>query len=151
MANKVNIEQARLAITTFRDAAREGREINFRQRDPLVAMLHAALDELEQANATITRLQAERDKWLKAFNDSEQFQSGPMKRAEAAEADLAKANATIRRVVASAGVENVDQAEFLVTLAYQHRLELDAEIAALEADLVQARARIAQLEKGSLT
>lgn len=37
--------------------------------------------------ARIQALEAERDKWLGAFNRSEQFQSGPTKRAEAAEAE----------------------------------------------------------------
>ena len=41
---------------------------------------------LERENAA---LRAERDKWLRAFNESEQFQSGPTKRAEAAESRLA--------------------------------------------------------------
>lgn len=41
------LERAREATGTFRDAAREGRVIEFRQRDPLVIAIHRALDELE--------------------------------------------------------------------------------------------------------
>jgi hypothetical protein len=42
------IEAARQATTELRDAARTGRIIEFRQRDPLVAVIHDALDELEK-------------------------------------------------------------------------------------------------------
>jgi hypothetical protein len=57
------IRRGREAITTFRDAAREGRIIDFRQRDPLVDVLHRSLDALEQAAsqaAEIERLTKER-------------------------------------------------------------------------------------------
>lgn len=43
---KTDIEQARLAIATLRDWARFGGLDHFR-RDPLVMILHNALDELE--------------------------------------------------------------------------------------------------------
>ncbi len=38
------VEKARAATTELRDAAREGRVIEFRQRDPLVMAIHRALD-----------------------------------------------------------------------------------------------------------
>lgn len=44
---KVDLVKARHAIDKFRDAAREGRTIDFRERDGYVAVLHDALDELE--------------------------------------------------------------------------------------------------------
>jgi len=40
-------ERTRAATTTLRDAAREGRRIDFRERDPLVMAIHDALDALE--------------------------------------------------------------------------------------------------------
>jgi hypothetical protein len=42
------LDDARTATGTLRDAAREGREIGFRQRDPLVMAIHQALDKLEE-------------------------------------------------------------------------------------------------------
>jgi len=41
------IDNARNATSELRDAAREGREIGFRKRDPLVMAIHNALDKLE--------------------------------------------------------------------------------------------------------
>ena len=41
-------DQARRAIDTFRDATREGRILDFRQRDPLVVVLHAVVDRYEE-------------------------------------------------------------------------------------------------------
>lgn len=46
------LARAREAVTTLRDAAREGRVIDFRQRDPLVMAIHRALDELETSAGT---------------------------------------------------------------------------------------------------
>ncbi len=51
------IAEAREAVTTFRDAARQGLEIGFRKRDPLVMTLHRALDAL--ASETQARQEAE--------------------------------------------------------------------------------------------
>lgn len=42
------IDRARQATTALRDAAREGRVIEFRQRDELVIAIHKALDLLEE-------------------------------------------------------------------------------------------------------
>jgi hypothetical protein len=41
------IAKAREAVTELRDAARVGRIIEFRQRDPLVIAIHRALDAYE--------------------------------------------------------------------------------------------------------
>lgn len=41
------IVRARVATDVLRDAVREGRVLDFRQRDPLVLAIHNALDELE--------------------------------------------------------------------------------------------------------
>lgn len=38
------VDRARHAVGKLRDAVREGRRIDFRQRDPLVLAIHAALD-----------------------------------------------------------------------------------------------------------
>lgn len=57
---------------------------------------HAATALVQQLNATCAErdaLKVERDKWLANFNRSEQFQSGPTKRAEEAEAQLAAGEA----------------------------------------------------------
>jgi hypothetical protein len=43
------LERAREATGTLRDAAREGRVIDFRQRDPLVMAIHRAFDACEEA------------------------------------------------------------------------------------------------------
>ncbi len=53
---------------------------------------------LASTREALTQAQQERDKWLKAFNESEQFQNGPTKRAEAAEAALAQQAQEIARV-----------------------------------------------------
>lgn len=45
-----------------------------------------------------TQREVERDKWLNAFNQSEQFQSGPTKRAEVAEAALEERNAQLAKM-----------------------------------------------------
>ena len=50
-------------------------------------MLSAAVAALL---AELARMEQERDYWLDKFNKSEQFQQGPLKRAEAAEATAAK-------------------------------------------------------------
>lgn len=42
------IEHARAATSELRDAAREGRVIDFRRRDPLVLAIHAAIDRAEE-------------------------------------------------------------------------------------------------------
>src|SRR6185369_13128783 len=47
------IERARAATGELRDAAREGRVIDFRKRDPLVAAIHDAFDELEALRASL--------------------------------------------------------------------------------------------------
>lgn len=44
--------------------------------------------QLQASEAAREKAERERDKWLDAFNKSEQFQSGPTKRAEQAEAAL---------------------------------------------------------------
>ena len=41
---KQQVELARAAVEKLRDATREGRVIEFRQRDPLVMAIHDALD-----------------------------------------------------------------------------------------------------------
>ncbi len=46
---------------------------------------------MREALVALGRVEQERDKWLDLFNRSEQFQSGPIKRAEQAEAALASA------------------------------------------------------------
>ena len=46
MSKKI-IEDARRAVTELRDAAREGRIIEFWQRDPLVMAIHKAIDIAE--------------------------------------------------------------------------------------------------------
>lgn len=48
------LERAREATGTLRDAAREGRVIDFHQRDPLVMAIHKALDRLEALLASYT-------------------------------------------------------------------------------------------------
>lgn len=50
------IEQARAAVTELRDAAREGRVIDFRKRDPLVMAIHRALDLVESATSHPARI-----------------------------------------------------------------------------------------------
>jgi hypothetical protein len=55
------IADARAAITTFRDAARQGVEIGFRQRDPLVMTLHRALDALTAEREARQQAERERD------------------------------------------------------------------------------------------
>jgi hypothetical protein len=50
------VERAREAVGVFRDATREGRLIGFRQRDPLIAAIHDALDSQQ---AEIERVRAE--------------------------------------------------------------------------------------------
>jgi hypothetical protein len=42
------VSRAREATTELRDAAREGRIIDYRKRDPLVLAIHRALDRLEE-------------------------------------------------------------------------------------------------------
>jgi len=42
------VQRGRDAITAFRDATREGRTISFRERDPLVGVLHDGLNALER-------------------------------------------------------------------------------------------------------
>lgn len=42
------ITRAREATSTLRDAAREGRIIDFRKRDPLVAVIHEVIDLAEK-------------------------------------------------------------------------------------------------------
>jgi len=41
------ISRARAAVSELRDATREGRILDFRQRDPLVMAIHRALDLAE--------------------------------------------------------------------------------------------------------
>lgn len=41
------VARARAAVSTLRDAVRLGHRIDFRERDPLVLSIHAALDLLE--------------------------------------------------------------------------------------------------------
>ena len=53
----------------------------FRHHDEAAAELLRERDELQ---AELAQVRQERDKWLKAFNESEQFQSGPTARAEQA-------------------------------------------------------------------
>ena len=53
---------------------------------------------LREARARIAQMAQERDKWLDLFNRSEQFQSGPTKRAEQAEAQLRAAEARVREL-----------------------------------------------------
>lgn len=48
------IERARKATSELRDAAREGRVIDFRKRDPLVLDIHHALDLAEELVAAST-------------------------------------------------------------------------------------------------
>ena len=50
--NKQLVERAREAVTVLRDAVRVGAIIPFRQRDPLVLAIHAALDALEREPKT---------------------------------------------------------------------------------------------------
>jgi hypothetical protein len=56
----VNLDAAREAITTFRDHARN-HGMDFRQRDPLVGILHDALNELERVRRE--KVHAERIEW----------------------------------------------------------------------------------------
>ena len=42
------VQKARDATTALRDAAREGRVMDFRERDPLVMAIHSALDAIER-------------------------------------------------------------------------------------------------------
>lgn len=44
VTNKERVDAARAATTRLRDAARTGRVIDFRERDPLVLAIHRALD-----------------------------------------------------------------------------------------------------------
>lgn len=48
---------ARKATDALRDAAREGRVIDYRQRDPLVMAIHNALDALSAAHIRIMELE----------------------------------------------------------------------------------------------
>jgi len=57
---------------------------------------------LEWALAQIVTIQQQRHKWLAAFNQSEQFQNGPTKRAEQAEAARDKLLVALRCVLDSA-------------------------------------------------
>ena len=58
-------------------------------RSTSVIIWTSAEAEIAALRAEVATLRAERDKWLDNFNKSEQFQNGPTKRAEAAEARLA--------------------------------------------------------------
>ena len=58
-----------------------------------VAKAEAERDRLKAELETVI---TQRDKWLKAFNESEQFQNGPIKRAERAEAQHADLVAALR-------------------------------------------------------
>ena len=46
-----DIARAREAVCELRDAAREGRVIDFRKRDPLVLAIHAIIDHCERMDA----------------------------------------------------------------------------------------------------
>jgi hypothetical protein len=60
------VARAREAVATFRDAAREGREIGFRQRDPLVVAIHRALDLVDPLLVRVQALEQEVEKFRTA-------------------------------------------------------------------------------------
>lgn len=45
------LAKARTATTALRNATRDGRALHGKQRDPLVAAIHNALDELERLSS----------------------------------------------------------------------------------------------------
>lgn len=60
------LDRARTATSTLRDAAREGRVIDFRQRDPLVMDIHNALDRLDAALLTASPAPEAKQIWCKS-------------------------------------------------------------------------------------
>jgi hypothetical protein len=60
--------------------------------------IRIASQNAEDATARLKAAEADRDKWLEAFNRSEQFQNGPTKRAEAAESQLAALRAALEPI-----------------------------------------------------
>jgi hypothetical protein len=92
-------------IRQLRDEANYYKEeLAVRDRDPDVRdhMLNSAgrrqFDRAAKAEADLRQVTAQRDKWLDAFNRSEQFQNGPTKRAEKAETELQAAREEIARL-----------------------------------------------------
>lgn len=59
-------------------------------------IIRIASQNAADAAARLNAAEADRDKWMEAFNRSEQFQNGPTKRAEAAESQLAALRAAAR-------------------------------------------------------
>lgn len=108
-------------------------------RDELAteARLHAETQaELEAAEAQVSRLSqqlaertVERDKWLLAFNQSEQFQSGPTRRAVKAEAKVQQLEADLRdrdRRLEGADSENASLHAENATLPERERKAFEA-------------------------
>ena len=89
-----------------------------------------ALAEIARLTAQVETLQAERDKWLKAFNESEQFQNGPTKRADAAEAQVTELQGLLgtATTLAATHFDRANAAEAQVT---QLQAERDANKLAL--------------------
>lgn len=56
-------------------------------------------DQVAEQAETITRLTAERDKWLDAFNRSEQFQNGPAQRVKELQAERDAFRAALQQIV----------------------------------------------------
>ena len=122
------LEKATAATNELRDAARQGRVIEFRQRDPLVLDIHAAFDELERLLAELTAAEAQRDEartivadvnnsvigshgyftepsCVKAIEDLKQHANQTVRRAEAAEAELKVALESLSRIALTGKLE----------------------------------------------
>jgi hypothetical protein len=59
------LTQARAAVSTLRDAVREGRVIEFRERDELVIAIHRALDHVEAQPTLTSTAVAAMQRWLR--------------------------------------------------------------------------------------
>lgn len=90
-------ELARQQAGVCADASRQLAEVTSK----CDALQHAVQDACEANLSAFQRAEQaerERDKWLEAFNRSEQFQSGPTQRAEHAEAQLAALRAALEQL-----------------------------------------------------
>ena len=108
--------------------------------DSLMAIAGAMANELERVGVALAGAQAERDKWLEAFNKSEQFQNGPTLRAEQAERERDAARALLAECR-----EAITTAQWAVRMLTEsatptavNRKQLKAEQAALLARLEAA-------------
>jgi len=84
------IARGRRAIDTLRDATREGRIINVRQRDPLVLDLHAVLDAVVDLHAALAQSEQERDEAQLKLSMTAHARDLNQQRARDLEAELAR-------------------------------------------------------------